>query len=181
MLPQDSVISIPPQRSPACSTTQPLAPDTTYASIELPDAVVVRRASIVLVVATEFGVQGFLLLIHWRAPVLFAPVGDCLQPSTEPFGYRLHMHCESSLPATGAEVLESKEIEALGLFPLLLRIPRCMAPEFNQPRLLRVQETQDASSRPGELHPQALTDSGLERLRSSGSYRPVNAGCNNGQ
>jgi hypothetical protein len=37
------------------------------------------------------------------------------------------------------------------------------------------------SSRPGELHPQALTDSGLERLRSSGSYRPVNAGCNNGQ
>src|SRR5271157_783516 len=49
------------------------------------------------------------------------------------------MHGESSLPATGAEVLESKEIEALGLFPLLLRIPRCMAPEFNQPCLLRVQ------------------------------------------
>ena len=86
MLPQDSVISIPRQRSPACSTTQPLAPDTTYASIELPDAVVVRRASIVLVVATEFGIQGFLLLVHWRAPVLFTPVGDCLQPSTEPFG-----------------------------------------------------------------------------------------------
>jgi hypothetical protein len=38
-------------------------------------------------VATEFGVQGFLLLIHWRAPVLFTPVRDCLQPSTEPFGY----------------------------------------------------------------------------------------------
>src|SRR5208283_4430092 len=62
MLPQDSVISIPRQRSPACSTTQPLAPDTAYAAIELPDAVIVRRASIVLVVATEFGVQGFLLL-----------------------------------------------------------------------------------------------------------------------
>ena len=86
MLPQDSVISIPRQRPPACSTTQPLAPDTTYASIELPDAVIVRRASIVLVVAAEFGVQGFLLLAHWRAPMLFTPVGYCLQPSTEPLG-----------------------------------------------------------------------------------------------
>jgi hypothetical protein len=37
------------------------------------------------------------------------------------------------------------------------------------------------SSRPGELHPQALTDSGLERLRSSGSYRSVAARRNNGQ
>ena len=37
------------------------------------------------------------------------------------------------------------------------------------------------SSRPGELHPQALTDSGLERLRSSGSYRPVAARRSNGQ
>jgi PAS domain-containing protein len=37
------------------------------------------------------------------------------------------------------------------------------------------------SSRPGELHPQALTDSGLERLRSSGSYRPVAAWRNSGQ
>jgi hypothetical protein len=78
MLPQDCVISIPRQRTRACSTTQPLAPDTTYASIELPDAVVVRRAPIVLVVATEFGVQGFLLLVHWRAPVLFTPFGDGL-------------------------------------------------------------------------------------------------------
>jgi len=37
------------------------------------------------------------------------------------------------------------------------------------------------SSRPGEFHPQALTDSGLERLRSSGSYRPAAARRSNGQ
>jgi hypothetical protein len=36
-------------------------------------------------------------------------------------------------------------------------------------------EAHHKSSRPGELHPQAHTDSGLERLRSSGSYRPVAA------
>jgi hypothetical protein len=102
MLPQDSVISIPRQWPSACSTAKPLAPDTTYASIELLDAVVVRRASVVLVVATELGVQGFLLLVNWRAPVLFAPVGYRLQPSSEPFGYRLHMHSESTLPASGA-------------------------------------------------------------------------------
>jgi hypothetical protein len=42
-------------------------------------------------------------------------------------------------------------------------------------------EPNHESSRPGELHPQALTDSGLERLRSSGSYRPVAARRSNGQ
>jgi hypothetical protein len=42
-------------------------------------------------------------------------------------------------------------------------------------------ESGNESSRPGELHPQALTDSGLERLRSSGSYRPVAARRSNGQ
>ena len=42
-------------------------------------------------------------------------------------------------------------------------------------------ESDHESSRPGELQPQALTDSGLERLRSSGSYRPVAARRNNGQ
>jgi hypothetical protein len=42
-------------------------------------------------------------------------------------------------------------------------------------------EAHHKSSRPGELHPQALTDSGLERLRSSGSYRPVATRRNRGQ
>src|ERR1017187_3206121 len=139
MLPQDSVISIPPQRSPACSTTQPFAPDTTYASIELPDAVVVRRASIVLVMATEFGVQGVLLLVHGFMPGLFAPVGDGVQPSAKPFGQGLDMHCELSLSAAGAKVLEAQEVEGLRLLPLFPRVPCCMAPELNQPRLLRVQ------------------------------------------
>src|ERR1039457_7592955 len=34
---------------------------------------------------------------------------------------------------------EPEEVEGFGSFPLLLRVPRCTSPEFNQPRLLRVQ------------------------------------------
>jgi len=82
--------------------------------------------------------------------------------------------------------------------PATLTVLCRMASELDQPRLFRVQlqlellhtlrqfrpepfgivlelESNHESSRPGELHPQALTDSGLARLRSSGSYRPVAA------
>ena len=94
----------------------------------------------------------------------------------------------------------SKKIELLigvsSLPPVILAIddPRFLRMEFQptvrQPlrncrphplSLLLASAVHDGSSSPGELHPQALTDSGLERLRSSGSYRPVAARCSNGQ
>jgi hypothetical protein len=40
---------------------------------------------------------------------------------------------------------ETKEREGFGSLPLLLRVPRCIAPEFNQPRFLRVQILRFAS------------------------------------
>ncbi len=133
------MVSLPRQQPSACATTQPFPPYAANTPIELPDTSVVLSASVILVVAAEFGVQGFLLLVHRLVPVLLTPVGDGLQPSAEPFGYRLHMHYESTLSVAGAKVLEAEEIEGFGLLPLFLRIPRCIAPELNQPRLLRVQ------------------------------------------
>jgi hypothetical protein len=53
--------------------------------------VVVRASSVVLVMAAELGVQGFLLLVDSIVPVLFAPFPDCLQPSTKPLGNCLHV------------------------------------------------------------------------------------------
>ena len=72
----------------ARAATQPFLPDPPDPLIELPDTAVVRRSAVVLVVAAELGVEDFLLLSHRFVPVLFAPFGDRLQPSAEPFAER---------------------------------------------------------------------------------------------
>jgi hypothetical protein len=98
--------------------------------MELPNSAVVRASSVVLVMAAELGVQGFLLLVHRIVPVLFAPFPDCLQPSTKPFGNRLHVHCELPLSATGAYVHKAQEIEGCRFLSLLPRVLSCISPEF---------------------------------------------------
>jgi hypothetical protein len=74
--------------------------------------------------AAELGVEGFLLLAHRVVPVLFAPVGDRFQPSSEPFRYRLDMYCELSPPAAGADIGQAEEIEGFRFLPLSPRVPR---------------------------------------------------------
>src|ERR1035441_6148441 len=139
MLPQEGTIPLPRQRPPTRATTQPFPPYTADTPIKLHDAAVIRRAPVILVMAAEFCIQGLLLFAHRLVPVLFTPVGDRLQPSAEPFCNRSHVDCELALAAAGAQMREPKEVEGCGSLPLLLRIPRCIAPELNQPGLLRVQ------------------------------------------
>jgi len=88
-----------------------------------------------------------------------------------------------SVPQTGHACESPKEYAPSFLLGQL-------QPEFREPlphfllevvHILSALEIHHESSRPGELHPQALTDSGLERLRSSGSYRPVAARRTKGQ
>src|SRR5216684_3106214 len=138
MLPQDFVIAIPRQPSPARAATQPFLPYPTEAPIELLKTAVVRRSSVVLVVAAELGVQGFPLLVHRLVPVLLGPGGDRLQSPAEPFADRLHVHGELPLPAAGAHVGKAEELEGLGFLSLFLRVPPRISPKFHQPRLLRV-------------------------------------------
>jgi hypothetical protein len=101
-------------------------------------------------------------------------------------------------------VRKTQEVERVRFLAGLRQVPPGKSPEAHDPRLFfcelqfefsesilqvllelfgiaLVLEIRHESSRPGELHPQALTDSGLERLRSSGSYRPVAARRSNGQ
>src|ERR1700757_1452330 len=112
----------PRQLLSTCPPPQPFPPDATDSLIELPNSAVVRASSVVLVMAAELGVQGFLLLVHSIVPVLFAPFPDGLQTSTQPLGNGLHVHCEPPLSAAGAYVHKAQEIEGCRFLSLLLRV-----------------------------------------------------------
>ena len=101
MLTQDCFVPLPRHPLTACAAAQPVMPDTPDLPVEPPKTSVVRRSPIVLVMAAELGVQGFLLLGHGLVPVFFAPFGDGFQSSAEPFRLRPHMHRELPLPAAG--------------------------------------------------------------------------------
>src|SRR5437588_775201 len=107
--------------------------------IELPDTSVVRRSSVILVVTSELGVEGFLLLVHRLVSVLLAPFGDCRQAPFKPFLHRSHVHGELPLSTACAYVREAEDVQSAGFLPLPLRIGLCIPPEFHQSRLLRVE------------------------------------------
>src|SRR5579864_305302 len=139
MLSQDVSKPLPRRASPACSATQPLPPDTTEPPIKLPETAVVRRPFVILVVAAEFGIQGFLLLAHRIMSVPLAPVGDCFQPPAESLADRLHLNCELPCPAACADVREAEEVECGRCLSPPPRTPFGKPPKFDQPCLLRVQ------------------------------------------
>jgi len=73
--------------------------------------------------------------------VLLTPVPYCRQPSTEPFGNRLHVHCELALSAAGAYVYKSQEVERRGFLTPLLRVLGGILPELNQPNCVQLRLT----------------------------------------
>ena len=132
-------VALPGQAVPPRSSIEPLLPDPHDAPIELQKTLGVRRSSIVLVVAAELGVEGFLLLIHRGMSVLLTPFGDRCEAPAEPLAHRPHVHCERPSPAAGADVRKAKKVEGVGLLlPLPLRSFLCVTPKLQQPRLLRV-------------------------------------------
>src|SRR5260370_33691815 len=92
MSPYDGCIFLPGHPGLTSASAEPLAPGMTDLLIELPDISVVRRAPVILVVAPEFSVKGFLLLIHRHVAVLPASFGDCRQAPSVPLLYRSHVH-----------------------------------------------------------------------------------------
>jgi hypothetical protein len=81
---------------------------TTDDQVELPETSVVRRSPVVLVVATEFGVEGFLLLFHSHVPVSPALLGHRLRTPAEPFACRSHVDCELPSPIAFANMRLSR-------------------------------------------------------------------------
>ena len=67
-------ISLPRQPVPSRAAIEPLPPDPYDAPIELQKALRVCRSAVVLVVASELGVEGLLLLVHWCMSVLFGTI-----------------------------------------------------------------------------------------------------------
>jgi len=132
-------IFLPRQFLPASSATEPLPPDFADGPIELPDAPGVRRTSVILVVASEFGVEGLQLLAHRLMAVLLAPSGYCHQAPSETLLHRLRIHHELPSPAACTDVREAEEIERGWFLPLPLRMFLRVSPKVHQPGLLRVE------------------------------------------
>ena len=108
--------------------------------IELPEFSVVRRSSVILVVAPELGVEGFLLLVHRCVAVFLAPFGDCRQAPAKPLLHRSYVHRELPLATACADVRQTEKVEGAGfLLALPLRVFLCVTPKFQQPCLLRVE------------------------------------------
>jgi hypothetical protein len=68
--------------------------------IELPDISVVRRSPVILIVAPELSVKGFLLLTHRHVAVLLAPFGDEEAVPTGPDGHPVKPDAGPKTPAT---------------------------------------------------------------------------------
>jgi hypothetical protein len=76
-------ILLPRQFVPTSSATEPLPPDFANCPVEPPEAPGVRRTSVILVVASELGVEGLLLFLHKLMAVLPTPFGYCCQAPSE--------------------------------------------------------------------------------------------------
>jgi hypothetical protein len=64
MVTEEFAILLPRQFLPTSSATEPpLSPDFADCPVELPEAPGIRRTSVILVVASELGIEGLLLLV----------------------------------------------------------------------------------------------------------------------
>src|SRR6266702_4156192 len=117
---------------------EPLAPDSAHRPIELPQTTMVGRATVVLVVASQFRVEHPLLVFQRVVAMPLAPVGDRFEPSPQALLHRAHVHRELTMPASGTPVRKPQEVEGGGLGLQPLRLMMGMTPKFNQARLLRM-------------------------------------------
>ena len=170
---------MPPRLTTALQRASPVAEHTFP---EQPEAIDVARYSVVVEVAlhnrSEPGTCLWHRIMHSQAKLLF----DFLQLLAHALANSHTSHSVRPLPALPADVREAKEVEGLRFpFPSAFAIRFGIPPEFDSARLVRVKiqselpqsfshglaktirirsplEPENESSRPGELHPQALTD-----------------------
>ena len=107
----------PVQGVATASPVKPFLPDPTDPFIEFPDTAGICRASVVLIVASEFPVESFLLLLNRIMPMLPAPRRHSLQAAPEPLPHRANMNREFPPPGSRADMRESKKIEGRRLRP----------------------------------------------------------------
>jgi hypothetical protein len=71
-------IEAQPREAPSTRpASQPLTPNASDRVDELLQTAIVRRATIVLVVAPQFRIEHLLLVFQWRVEMLSTPRGNC--------------------------------------------------------------------------------------------------------
>src|SRR5437773_1177199 len=123
----------------ALPARQPLTPDAAHCVDELLQTAIVRRTTVVLIVAPQFRVEHLLLGFQWRVQMFSTPCGDGEQPAPQALLHRAHMHCEFASPASSSPVREAQEVErgGLGLRPFRLIVGT--AAKLHQASLLRME------------------------------------------
>ena len=96
--------NLPIQGIPTGPAIEPFLPDATDRPIELPKTPVVRRSSVVLVMALQLPVKGLLLLLNRIMPMLLAPGRHSQETAPETLAHRSHMNRELPFLAALADV-----------------------------------------------------------------------------
>ena len=104
----------PVQLPSSIPSSKPLLPDLSNRSEVLPQTAVVRRSSVILVVALQNPVERFLLLSYRIVPMFLASLRHLLQAPFEPLTHRPHVNRELASSASFADVGKSKKIECPG-------------------------------------------------------------------
>jgi hypothetical protein len=93
------------------SPIEPRMPEPRDVSVEPPHAAVVRRPPVVLVVASEFGVERRRLILDRIVPMPLAPLRHRLQTPPKAFAHRPNVNRELPPSAARTDVREAEKVE----------------------------------------------------------------------
>src|SRR6266571_8935341 len=130
--------AVPVKPLPPRAPGQPLVPEPADEPIKPPQTAVVRRPSVVLVVAPEFGIERRGLILDRVVPMLLAPLRHRLHTAPKAFADSPNVNREPPPSAARTDMREAEEIEGRGLWRIGAARER-RASERQQPRLLGVQ------------------------------------------
>ena len=140
MTPEKICKLIPVQGMATCPTIEPIFPDATDRPIELQKTPEIRRAPVVLVVTLQFPIESLLLLLNRIMPMLLAPGRYIQKTAPETLPHRSYVDRKLPLPASFADMRESKKVESRRLLPArLLRLRQGLSPERHQSCLVRME------------------------------------------
>src|SRR4051794_10733620 len=103
--------AVPVQSLPRRAPGQPLVPEPADEPILPPQIAVVRRPSVVLVVAPESGVERRALILDRLVPMLLAPLRHRLHTPPKAFAHGPHVNREPPPSAARTDVRETEEVE----------------------------------------------------------------------
>ena len=117
MVTEEFGILLPCQFLPTSSATEPLSPDFADCPVELPEAPGIRRTSVILVVASELGIEGLLLLVLGLMAVLPHHSATAVRPRRRRFFIVLIFTMNFPLRLRAQMCVKPRKSNVAGLFP----------------------------------------------------------------